>query len=213
MKKSTLLIVLLCFISSCDRINSEEAGDQNEEIVLTKQEKLVALYQNSVVPLFEDFDKLNIPDSIKIDEKDASVDAGAAYGYIEVSQGLVDLENEPIQTFVLAHEVSHIATLAQASHFNLHGEIPRGTVTNDYKKAEYLADLIAVHLILKKLPQEFEKLASELNSFETLLGNGSFTHPSGASRLASLERYIEAAQEDDDEVSFKDRFVDIWEME
>ncbi|RXG21733.1 hypothetical protein DSM02_1978 [Leeuwenhoekiella polynyae] len=177
-----------------------------------KEEQLIDLYIHEVTPLFEVYPDLNIPDELHIDEADHSVDAGAAFGYVEVSMGLVELEDPPIQIFVLAHELSHIATLTQAAAFNLGGEIPAGSETNDYKKAEYLADLMAFYLISKNEPETYDLLKEKLDYLEELLGNGDFTHPSGSSRIESLMKYLKGMDNTSKETAFSNRFRTIWSM-
>ena len=206
--RSTLLVLFVVIACSC---NSNSLDDDQK--TLTQEEQLIDLYIHEVTPLFEVYPDLNIPDELHIDEADHSVDAGAAFGYVEVSMGLVELEDPPIQIFVLAHELSHIATLTQAAAFNLEGEIPAGSETNDYKKAEYLADLIAFYLISKNEPEVYELLKQKLDYLEELLGTGDFTHPSGSSRIESLMQYIQAMETTSKETAFANRFKAIWTMD
>ena len=152
-------------------------------------------------------------DSFKIDAKDNSINAGASFGYVEVSNGLINYEDKEIQTFVLAHEVAHIVTLKQANIFNLEGAIPKGTITNDYKKSEFLADLIAFHFINLQENKTSKALANKLATLETLLGSETFTHPSGKNRIKQLTTYLENCKIENNEKVFKEMFLQIWQLE
>ncbi len=213
MKKYIFLVVpLLLFIYGC-----QKNGDSKEEIIieeeLTKEEQLEKLYKESVMPLFENFKDVEIPTDFKIDAKDNSINAGASFGYVEVSQGLINNEKKFLQIYVLAHEVSHIVTISQASKFEFGNEIQKGEVTNPYKKSEYLADLIAIHLINKNLGAEMNLLTSYFNKLSNLLGSSSFTHPSGIERVALMSDYVTGCKTINPDVMFKQLFNQIWEMD
>ncbi|MBW2961737.1 hypothetical protein [Mesonia aestuariivivens] len=205
--KNTLLILFIIIANACNSNTSEE----NKE-TLTKEEYLNQLYTAKVIPLFDEYDNLNLPNEIHIDEKDLGINAGAAFGYLEVSRGLVELEDKTMQVFALAHELAHIATIPQAKELQLKGGIPSGSQTNDYKKAEYLADLIAFHLISKKLTEVYGQLNKNLDSLDEFLGYGSFTHPSGSNRIKSLKKYIDGIDITNRKKSFSNRFKEIWTM-
>ena len=205
--RNTLLVLFVVIACSC---NSNSLEDDQKP--LTKEEQIIHLYTHDVTPLFEAYSDLNIPEEIHIDEEDHSVNAGAAFGYVEVSRGLVELKDSSIQIFVLAHELSHIATLTQAEAFNLEGALPSGVETSDYKKAEYLADLIAFYLISKNEPKVYNLLKQKLGYLKELLGNGDFTHPSGSARIESLMEYIKEMDKTSEETAFANRFKAIWTM-
>ena len=207
MRNTLLILFIIGIVTSCNSNSSED-----DQKILTKEEQLFYLYTHEVTPLFETYSELNIPDELHIDEEDHTVNAGAAFGYIEVSRGLVELDDPSIQIFVLAHELAHIATLTQAETFNLRGEIPAGIETNDYKKAEYFADLIAFYLISKNQPEIYDLLKQKLGYLEALLGNGDFTHPSGNRRVESLKTYLKGVNTTDAETAFANRFKTIWNM-
>ncbi|MBS9774446.1 MAG: hypothetical protein KGV59_04730 [Tenacibaculum sp.] len=181
--------------------------DEKSENVITKEDRLKTLYLTKIRPVFTaNYKEVDIPTEFKIDKEDKSINAGASFGYVEVSQGLVDCKDEYIQIFTLFHEVGHIVTLSQAKKFNLGSEIPKGTTTNTYKKAEYLADLIALYLIGKNLPKQKEVIIKNFSELENLLGSGSFTHPSGKKRIELLQSYLLNK-------SFKTSFKSVWNMD
>ena len=96
------LLLLLGILWACDEHHSEnQSNDEDssnpESQSETKKEKLVSLYKDSVIPLFKDIPDVNPPQEIHINAEDVNIDAGAASDYLEVSQGLIDLENEAIQ--------------------------------------------------------------------------------------------------------------------
>jgi len=197
---------------ACNSNSSNEVIlPENEIIPLTKEEEIIKLYNESVLPLFKEYSDVEIPTEFKIDKNDLGINAGASFGYVEVSQGLINLTKQDIQLFALAHEVAHIVTISQARLFGLQGSIPKGTVTNEYKKAEYLADLIAIHLINTKLNNEFHLLKSNFPYLQNLLGGASFTHPSGIDRINSINMYLENTLVSDK--AFKINFLRIWKME
>jgi len=213
MKKVLFLLVpLILFTNSC-----QKNADSKEEVIieeeLTKEEQLKKLYVESVIPLFKNFDGVEIPTEFKIDTKDNSINAGASFGYVEVSQGLINYMDKGLQTFVLAHEVAHIVTLKQANKFNLIGAIPKGSVTNDYKKSEFLADLIAFHLINLYESETSKILVDKLETLEKLLGLETFTHPSGKKRVKQLNSYLQNCKIKSKEEVFKTMFLEIWQLE
>ncbi|MBL4746416.1 MAG: hypothetical protein JKY08_08605 [Flavobacteriaceae bacterium] len=189
LKLKALIILLITFIAC----NSSSEIQKEVLQVLSKQELLENVYTSKVVPLFNSFKALDIPTEFVVDTKDLSINAGASFGYVEVSQGLINSDKEAIQVFVLAHEVAHIATISQAIKFELGEEIPAGAVINPYQKAEFLADLMAVHLLLIHEPAMKIKLEVQLSFLKSLLGTGSFTHPSGNKRIAFIQEYFKLA--------------------
>jgi len=198
---------------ACNSNSSNEVIlPENEIIPLTKEEEIIKLYNESVLPLFKEYSDVEIPTEFKIDKNDLGINAGASFGYVEVSQGLINLTKQDIQLFALAHEVAHIVTISQARLFGLQGSIPKGTVTNEYKKAEYLADLIAIHLISTKLKEEFHLLNSNFPYLQNLLGGTSFTHPSGIDRINSINMYLENTLVSDNDEALKKIFIKIWQQ-
>lgn len=206
-----LIVIVFLSLNSCKN-NSSEADSQKEEVVLTNKELLIKRYNESVVPMFKEYKTVVIPKDFQVDIKDSTVNAGASFGYVEVSQGLIDIRKEVIQVYVLAHEVSHIVTIKQARLFGLQGDIPRGNTTNDYKKAEYFADLIAVHLIQTKSPEIFKSLFEDSDYLQQLLGTTTFTHPSGIDRINSIKEYIRNSKDENEAIAFKKQFLSIWNM-
>lgn len=200
---------MIC-LGSCNSSSSNGEDTPKNVVVLSNQELLIKRYNELVVPLFNSYTNVVIPSKFQVDEKDKTINAGASFGYVEVSQGLIEAKKEAIQIFVLSHEVAHIVTISQAKLFDLKGEIPRGTTTNDYKKAEYLADLIAVHLIQTKLPKVFDALFTDFDYLQQLLGSATFTHPSGLDRINSLKEYIGNSKEANERSAFKNQFLSIW---
>lgn len=208
-----LIIVLFAGLVSCNSSSSIRELNKKDQVALSNQELLVKRYNELVVPMFKSYSTAIIPSEFQVDAKDKKINAGASFGYVEVSQGLIDAKKEVIQIFVLSHEVAHIVTLSQAKLFDLKGEIPRGATTNDYQKAEYLADLIAVHLIQTQLPKAFESLYADFDYLQQLLGSATFTHPSGLDRINSLKEYIRNSKEENEPTAFQKQFLSIWNRE
>lgn len=206
-----IITLITAFLLVC--CNTSEA--KKEEIVdnFTKEEKLKELYLKIVKPLFKEYTEVDIPNGFRIDENDTSVNAGAAINYIEVSQGLVDYDKDYIKVFVLAHELGHLVTLKQAEQFNLGAEIPSGAQTNAYKKAEYLADVIAVHLITTQETELGNKLTTNFERLQNLLGPEIFTHPSAVDRVALMREYIDKSSEESANKSFQEIFEKVWNMD
>lgn len=127
-----LIIPLLLVFYGC-----QKNADSKEEIIeeeLTKEEQLKKLYKESVIPLFKNFKNVDIPTEFKIDINDNSINAGVSFGYVEVSQRLINNNKKYLQIYVLSHELAHIVTINQASIFDLGNQIPNGTIANPYKK-------------------------------------------------------------------------------
>lgn len=202
-----VFLCLLIYFVACE---STTASKEKNEI--TKEEQFKKKYNDVVVPLFIDYNGVNIPSDLTINKDDKTVDAGASFGYIEVSQGLIEYDKEYIKIYVLAHEVAHIVTLRQAEKFGLEKLIPSGKETNDYKKSEYLADLIAIHLINKNLPKQKKILYNDFNTLKLLLGRGDYMHPSGSERINMITVYLKGSQETSPSSSFKDTFIKIWNL-
>lgn len=211
MKKYILLLLIGIFLS-CDNHNSDNQDDETStNYPESKEKQLINRYKNTIIPLFKHIPNIDFPTNIIINQEELNIDAGAAAGYLEVSKGLLN-EEETIQLFALAHEVAHMATLPQASLFELSGAIPEGDTTNYYKKAEYLADLIAIHLIHSKLPEKFNSLQSKFTYLKKVLREETFTHPSGEDRIRSMKVYLENSNNSNEKISFKNRFISIWNM-
>lgn len=204
----TLVIAFLLVGCNTSEVKKEEVVDN-----LTKEEKFKELFLKTVKPLFKEYTEIDIPNEFRIDENDTSVNAGAATNYIEVSQGLVNYDEEYIKVFVLAHELGHLVTLKQAEQFNLGTEIPYGTQTNAYKKAEYLADLVAVHLITTQEVELGNKLTTNFEGLQNLLGTEIFTHPSAVDRIALMREYIDKNKEESANKSFQEIFEKVWNMD
>ena len=213
MKKNYyFLIVLLLFFSSCEK-NTESKNEIIIEEELTKEDQLKKLYTTAIITMFNNFKDVEIPTEFRVDANDNSINAGASFGYVEVSQGLVNNEGKFLQIYVLSHEVAHIVTINQASIFDLGDQIPNGSITNAYKKSEYLADLIAIHLMNKKLNSEFELLIADFTSLENLLGTSTFTHPSGIERVVLMKTYLSSCEKLNKDEAFRQLFKQVWEME
>ncbi|MDO6803260.1 hypothetical protein Q4595_12445 [Wenyingzhuangia sp. 1_MG-2023] len=204
---------LILVLFSCHNNSSTDETSHQEEIILSKEQKIINLYTTSVIPLFAEYKEVVIPTDFVIDENDLGINAGAAFGYVEISMGLVNVSKESVQLFALSHEVAHIVTLSQAKLFNYQSSIPKGTLTNDYKKAEYLADLIAIYLIKIHQPEHFESLLSNFKYLESLLGVSTFTHPSGTERINAINEYLALSKETNSTVAFKEMYAKFWNMD
>lgn len=213
MKKLNILILLIAFISYFGCTSTTNKNEITKEGVLTKEEQLKKLYNNTVIPLFNKYKDVTIPSSFKIDSTDIYINAGAAFNYLEVSQGLVNYPKQYIQIYVLAHEVAHIVTLKQAKTFNLSEAIPSGKQTNDFKKSEYLADLIAIYLLQTQLPEQMDALYKNIHVLNTILGGETYTHPSNKDRIKILKTYITESNKSTPSITFKKFFIQIWKME
>lgn len=213
MKKYYILVIFAITFACNSNSSSHEEVNLEENITLTKEEKIIQAYNQRVLPLFKAYTDSNVPTEFIIDNKDLSIDAGAAFGYVEVSQGLVNLSKEHIKIFALCHEVAHIVTISQAKKFNLGESIPKGALTNDYIKAEYLADLIAIYLIKTEHYDVFNALMRDKSFLQNLLGSASFTHPSGNERIDFINTYIENSKLQGDAIAFKTSFLQVWYME
>ena len=212
--KKTFLILFSFLMFACEsNSTNEEIVPPNKEIPLTKEESIIKIYNESVLPLFKNYKNVVVPTGFKVDKDDLSINAGASFGYVEVSQGLVNVTKEHIQLFALSHEVAHIVTISQARTFDLQGSIPMGIITNDYKKAEYLADLIAIYLIKTELNKAYHLLSADFVFLENLLGGSTFTHPSGKERINEIQTYLKETILTDNEDAFRTNFIRIWQME
>lgn len=211
MKKIYFLALIPFFLLSNWDSNSNSKEEVSDE-ELTNEEQLKKLYVNIVLPLFEGYEYVDIPIEFKIDSNDNTVNAGASFWYVEVSQGLINYKKEIVQTFVLAHEVAHIVTINQAIKFGLGYSIPTAEVTNDYRKSEYLADLIAFHLISINHSEQSKLLRNDFVSLKSLLGSETYTHPSGLDRIELMNAYYAESNKYKAIIAFKNVFTQIWDM-
>ncbi|SDS48762.1 hypothetical protein SAMN05216503_3219 [Polaribacter sp. KT25b] len=205
-----VLLLLCCMCSNDLKENKTDIFDDEETTVLDNEAKLKQLYNDTIIPLFSDYNAIDIPIEFQIIKDDMGINAGASFGYVEVSMGLVNLSKKSIQLFALTHEVAHIATLPQARLFHLEGYVTNGAFVNEYQKSEYLADLIAIHLIKTKAPIYFEALKEDLAYLKLILGGETFTHPSGANRLKEINKYITLSNTKTSAIAFKELYVEIW---
>lgn len=199
------------YFISCDTNSTDKEEITKEK--LSKEQQLKQLYTTIVKPMFKAYKSTNIPTTFTVDTKDHSINAGSAHNYLEVSQGLVNSKKKHLQIYVLTHELSHIVTLKQAELFGLKGAIPRGKKTNDYKKSEYLADLIAVHLINTHQPKQLDLLRKDFSFLKELLGKGDFMHPSGVERIEMMQTYMNESSKKTPLFVFESFFKQIWYME
>lgn len=210
MKHSTLLVILLLSLISCSNHSAIiEPQTTNIQTVLTKENQLKELYKNKVIPMFLTYTNVEIPTEFQIDKLDLGINAGASFGYVEVSLGLVNLPQEHLQLFALCHEVAHIVTIKQAERYNLSNKIPEGSI-NAYKKAEFLADLITIDLIKQKETEWYLKITEDYNTLQSMLGAETFTHPSGADRINFIKNYIAHCQEQNSQKVLENLFKKIW---
>ena len=208
--RKIIMLITAFLVVSC---NTSET--KKEEIVenVTKEDKLKELYLKTVKPLFKEFTDVDIPVEFRIDKEDTTVNAGAAMNYVEVSQGLIEYDKDYIKVFVLAHELGHIVALKQAEQFNLGTEIPNGTKTNAYKKAEYLADIIAVHLITTQEVELGNVLKTNFEVLQNLLGPEIFTHPGAVDRVTLMKDYVEKSMNKKANTIYQEIIEKIWNME
>ncbi|WP_434037196.1 hypothetical protein [Formosa sp. 4Alg 33] len=213
MKKFMYFIMFLVFFtcSKDSKENKAEVNEDQETCILDKEDKLKQLYNATVIPLFSAYTDIDIPVEFHVREDEMGIDAGASFGYVEVSMGLINVSEESIQLFALTHEVAHIATLSQARLFNLDGYVSSGPETNEYIKSEYLADLIAIHLIKSQEPVYFESLTKNFQELINILGGGTFTHPSGVNRIKAMQTYITLSNTQTEADAFKTLYLKIWE--
>lgn len=208
--RKIIILITAFLVVSC---NTSET--KKEEIVenVTKEDKLKELYLKTVKPLFKEFTDVDIPNEFRIDKEDTTVNAGAAMNYVEVSQGLIEYDKDYIKVFVLAHELGHIVTLKQAEQLNLGTEIPNGTKINAYKKAEYLADIIAVHLITTQEVELGNDLKTNFEVLQNLLGPEIFTHPGAVDRVTLMKDYVEKSTNKNANTIYREIIEKIWNME
>lgn len=205
-----LLFIIISFVS-CET-NSTNKDDIPKD-KLSKKEQLERLYTTIVKPIFSTYKDAQIPNNFVVDTTDISINAGSTHEYLEVSQGLINDNKEHIQIFVLSHEIAHIVTLNQAKEFKIGNIIPSGKTINDYKKSEYLADLIAIHLINAHLPKQLKLLVQNFDKIEQLLGSSDFMHPSGKERVRMMKKYITDSKKTSSEITFKKMFIYIWNLD
>lgn len=204
-------VIILFYFFNCQTTNTTHKNELTVE-KLSKEEQLQKLYSIVVKPMFTVYKNINIPSSFIIDTNNNSINAGAANNYLEVSQGLVNYDKKHIQIYVLAHEIAHIVTLNQASKFNLGNSIPPGKTMNEYKKSEYLADLIAIHLINLNEPKQIKLLNTDFDTIKQILGSSDYMHPSGAERVELMKKYINESEKELPSNTFKKMFIEIWNL-
>ena len=70
-----------------------------------------------------------------------------------------------------------------------------------------------IFLIKTNLNKEFSLLSTDFPFLQNLLGNSTFTHPSGSDRINEIQTYLENSISTNNDESFKINFLRIWKME
>ena len=226
-----LLSFFSFFIGSChlnsDQLNNKSPHNNNSHKDITRQIKSSEIYKKKskvdllleetknnfkkkTLPLFSNrFPNNNIEQTkLSLDRKTPGIEGGSYPGNIDIT--IETLKLEPLfLKFAIFHEMGHIVTIPQKNLYNL-GPLLNGEKYNDYQKSEFLADLIATHLMSN---QDHVNLINKKNSLEKLLGPGDAMHPSGRERVNVIMNYLASTKNERKtikEKKFKKLFSDLW---
>ncbi|WP_022665695.1 hypothetical protein [Desulfospira joergensenii] len=116
------------------------------------------------------------------------LDGGAAPNFVYLTHGALQCSNS-VTSFAIAHEMSHVVTLQWLQR---HGLVkPPVAGKYDYFWGEYVADLIAFHLIYTFFRVKAHVIKIEFPSLAHELGTADNTHPDGGKRVNMLQSYSE----------------------
>ena len=110
--------------------------------------KFQALHIRKVMPMFTANFKAAIPNKVETHTGNG-LGNKVVPGLIFVYHGMINLNKDSLRIFALSHELAHIVILEQAVRFGLPDKIPSDYNMNDSIRSEFLADLIALHIIAK----------------------------------------------------------------
>lgn len=148
-------------------------------------------YKNEILPLFRRrYTATDLPTGLEVWEG-GQVDGGAFDKTVFVYEGVYSL-SRPLRLWALAHETGHVVTVNEANKIGCGAAIP---APGEYKKSEYLADLIATHIIFEGNPSLGESVKGLLTTLATELGGADSMHPSGADRTGVIGEYLAARGE------------------
>lgn len=170
-------------------------------------------YNKEILPLYSSYTKSEFPQTFTVDSSDLTINAGAAFGHLEISLGLVECTDDTIQMFAIAHELGHIVTLEQAERLNLGQEVPRGKTFNSYQKGELIADLMSVYSMSVRSRDYIGAIQRREPFFHELFADGDFAHPNSKIRLGNMFKYYELLKTMEPKAAMEKLFTEIWTME
>jgi hypothetical protein len=170
-------------------------------------EQLKKDYKTEVLPLYRKrYAQSELPEGIEVWEG-GQVDGGAYDKNVFVYEGVYKLPRA-LRLWALAHETGHVVTLNEGAKCGLGAAVPE---PGSYKKSEYLADLIATHVISEYNPGLAESIKGMLAKLATELGAADEMHPSGDDRVAMMEAYLKGRSlHGKDETAWTKTFVPLF---
>ena len=147
----------------------------------------------SFLPIWNEYNDgkdVTLPDKLTLIDSD-EFDGGAAPGSVFLTTGALNITDDNIVAFAIAHEMSHVIHTSIVRKYNLHW--PKGMgLADDAKRGEFLADLVGYHLLTTKFTKIAKATFSNFTTLESKLGHGDVMHPSGSTRVALLRSYASA---------------------
>ncbi|MCB2181943.1 MAG: hypothetical protein KQH63_07950 [Desulfobulbaceae bacterium] len=150
------------------------------------------LYQNQLRPVWVQYEQGNpvqLPANLTINPS-LNIDGGAVPGFVETTQGALNLPNDSLVWFCIAHEMSHHVTQSVLAASNQ--AFPAVGLALNSKMGEHVADLIAFHTFMTDFPIRAKQIVSQFPALTNLLGAGDNMHPSGNQRVLFLQSYYDA---------------------
>ena len=146
-----------------------------------------ALYSDEFRPLWAKvWGKQGLPQQIVVDGK--GFDGTGGEDWVQIGNGVLP-HGDPVVWYAIAHEMSHCVTPSAVRKLSL--QWPAANEAAQSKLAEYAADLIGLHTLLRHLRRKGLAVYAELAMISGLLGPGDVVHPSGAAREALMRQYYE----------------------
>ena len=213
-------LILLLKIAICSLIlvscngpsGGEPSSGMNKEQVRRLFHEVRRDFEANIRPKFSDrFPGEGLENCLlKLNKNDPNIDGGAIVGQIDITIPAIQLE-ETLRTFILYHEMGHVITVFQAQNLLLGNVVP-GDRLKLFKKSEFLADLIAVHLMDEG---DRDRLVTTLRrNLQAILGPGDNMHPPGKDRVQRIVNYSNAihgvVNDAQKEARFEQSFREMW---
>ncbi len=149
------------------------------------------MWLNEIAPAFRRaFTNPDLPEELAIDDRDL-FDGDGGPGSVRVYKKVVTEPNASVLLYALAHETGHAVTAQKIMSMQGRAQADVPQPANDgAKQHEYLADLIAIHVIQTQLNGHRQSIFDAMDAIANKLGDADAMHPSGAQRVAKMRRLL-----------------------
>jgi hypothetical protein len=144
-------------------------------------------YRSVIRPAYvRRYGSANLAAELDIDESDSSFNGLGCPGYVQVTMGVAKSPIPWLRTFAVAHETGHSVAFVEFMRVGIPAFQP---INRDAGRHEQIADLIAMRVLMERVPAVAAKIAANAVLLAQALGPASAMHPSGQDR-AQLVRQL-----------------------